>query len=57
MVKGGLGRGPVLRLTLADGRQVGVGLDQISVFPATLDSTARAFSGGRHGVDLTALDN
>ena len=31
-------------------------LDQVTVFPATLDTTVRAFSGGRHGIDLSALD-
>lgn len=56
MAKGGLGRGPRLQLSLTDGRHASVGLNQISVFPATLDSTARAYSGGRHGVDLTALE-
>jgi len=55
--KGGLGRGPQLRLTLADGRHAAVPLDQITVFPATLDSTVRAFSAGRHGVDLSALES
>jgi hypothetical protein len=57
MVKGGLGRGPSLRLDLTDGRQASVALDQVVVYPAVLDNTARAFSAGRHGVDLTALDN
>jgi hypothetical protein len=55
-VKGGLGRSPVLRLTLTDGRQASVPFEQLSIFPATLDSTARAFSGGRFGVDLSAFD-
>ena len=45
-----------LRLTLIDGRQAEVPLDQVTVFPATLDSTVRAFSAGRHGVDLSALE-
>jgi hypothetical protein len=27
------------------------------VFPATLDSTVRAFSAGRQGVDLSALES
>ena len=57
VAKAGIGRGPLLRLDLSDGRQAGVPLDQITSYPATLDSTARAFSAGRHGVDLTALDN
>lgn len=56
VAKSGLGRGPRLQLSLTDGRQASVGLNQISVFPATLDGTARAYSGGRHGVDLTALE-
>jgi hypothetical protein len=55
-VKGGLGRSPRLQIRLADGRTASVALDQVTVLPATLDSTARAYSGGRHGVDLTALD-
>jgi len=56
-VRGRLGRSPVLQLTTLSGSQAGVSFDQIPTYPATLDSTARAFSGGRHGVDLTALDN
>jgi hypothetical protein len=56
-VKGGLRRRPRLRLTTADGRRADVPLDQVTVFPATLDSTVRAFSAGRHGVDLSALDS
>jgi hypothetical protein len=55
-VKGGLGRSPQLALTLTDGRRSAVSLDHVSVFPATLDSTARAYSAGRHGVDLSALE-
>jgi hypothetical protein len=39
------------------GSQASVSFEQIPTYPATLDTTARAFSGGRHGVDLTALDN
>jgi hypothetical protein len=56
-VKGGLGRGPALELTATNGTRARVPLEQISVFPATLDSTTRAYSSGRHGVDLSALDN
>jgi hypothetical protein len=55
-VKGGLGRSPLLRLTLTNGRQASVPFEQLPVFPATLDSTARVFSAGRFGVDLSALD-
>ena len=56
-VKGGLSREPRLRLTTADGRRADVPFDQVTVFPATLDSTVRAFSAGRHGVDLSALES
>jgi hypothetical protein len=56
-VKPGPGKGPVLRLRLVDGRQAAVPFEQITVFPATLDSAVRAFSASRHGVDLSALDN
>jgi hypothetical protein len=56
-VKGGLGRNPQLRLTTTDGRRANVPLDQVTVFPATLDSTVRAFAAGRHGVDLSALES
>lgn len=55
--KGGIDRGPRLRLTLTDGRHAEVPLDQVTVFPATLDSAVRAFSAGRHGVDLSAVEN
>jgi len=56
-VKPGPGKGPALRLTLVDGRQAAVPFEQVTVFPATLDSAVRAFSASRHGVDLSALDN
>jgi hypothetical protein len=56
-IKGGVGRDPRLRLTTVNGRQAEVPLDQVTVFPATLDSTVRAFSAGRHGVDLSALES
>ena len=56
-VKGGMGKDPRLRLTTTDGRRADVPLDQITVFPATLDSTVRAFSAGRHGVDLSAIES
>lgn len=55
--KGKLGHGPQFTVTRGDGQPLAVPLDQLDVFPATLDSTARAYSGGRFGVDLTALGN
>ena len=57
MTGGRLGRSPRFELRRSTGPAVSVPLDQIEVHPATLDSTARAYSGGRHGVDLSALDN
>ncbi len=56
-VAGGLGRGPALRLEWTGGPPGQVPLDQIPTFPATLDTTARAYSAGRVGVDLGALDS
>jgi len=57
ITRGRFGRSPALTLRLIDGRQSQVPLDQVTVFPATLDSSVRAFSSGRQGVDLTALEN
>lgn len=55
-IKGGIGASPRLQLALLDGRTASLALDQVTVLPATLDSSVRAYSGGRHGVDLTALE-
>lgn len=57
VVKGKLGHGPQFTVTRSDRSSLAVPLDQLAVFPATLDSTARAYSGGSAGVDLTALEN
>ncbi len=57
VVPGGLGRAERLVLTTTGGSRAGVALDQVEVHPATLDSTARAYSAGRRGVDLSKLDN
>lgn len=57
VVPGGLGRADRLRLRTQAGATGVVPLDQVVVHPATLDSTARAYSAGRRGVDLTRLDN
>jgi hypothetical protein len=56
-VKGGPGRSANLQLTRTTGERLSVPLEQIDVRPATLDLTARAYSAGRHGVDLAALDS
>jgi uncharacterized membrane protein YqjE len=54
--KGRWPQGPTLRATTTDGRSVEVPLEQLPVLPATVDSAARAYSGGRFGLDLSALD-
>lgn len=55
-VTGPWGRGPRFELSRTNGEPLAVPLNQITVRPATLDLTARAYSAGRHGVDLSALD-
>jgi hypothetical protein len=57
VVPGGLGRADRLRLRAQTGAVGLVPLDQVVVHPATLDGTARAYSAGRQGVDLSRLDN
>jgi hypothetical protein len=57
VVPGGLGRADRLRLRTRAGSLGVVPLDQVVVHPATLDGTARAYSAGRQGVDLSRLDN
>lgn len=54
--KGTWPSGPVLRADCTDGSAVEIPMEQLQVLPATLDSTVRAYSGGRHGLDLSALD-
>jgi hypothetical protein len=48
--------GPLLQLARRDGTTIAVPLEQLAVLPATLDGATRAYSGGRFGVDLSALD-
>jgi hypothetical protein len=53
----GIGAAPLLQLTRTSGPPLTVPFEQLSSRPATLDMTARAYSGGRHGIDLSAFDN
>lgn len=53
---GAWGLSPVLEVTGPRG-SVRLPLDQVGAPPASIDSAARAFSGGRRGLDLSALDN
>jgi hypothetical protein len=55
-VTGRWGRAPRFEVTRHSGEPLAVPLNQMNVRPATLDLTARAYSAGRHGVDLSALD-
>jgi hypothetical protein len=56
VAKGRWPGGPLLQATRVDGSSASVPLEQIPVLPATLDSAFRAYSAGRHGLDLSALD-
>ena len=56
VAKGSWPGGAVLQATRRDGASRSVPLEQLPVLPATLDSTVRAYSGGRFGVDLSELD-
>lgn len=56
-VRGPWGVGPLLQVERTTGEPLSVPFDHITVSPSTIDMTARAYSGGRHGVDLTALES
>lgn len=56
VAKGDFGHGQLLRVTRTGGDAVAVPIRQLPVPLGTVDSVARAYSAGRHGVDLTALD-
>lgn len=56
-VKGPWGVGPLLQVERTSGEPLSVPFDHMTVPPSTIDMTARAYSGGRHGVDLNAFEN
>ncbi|WP_152365625.1 hypothetical protein [Microlunatus speluncae] len=56
-VKGGFLRAERLQLNRTDGEPVSVAFEAMPVRPATIDQTARAYSAGRHGVDLSELES
>lgn len=56
-VKGGFLRAERLQLSRTDGEPVSVAFEAMAVRPATIDQSARAYSAGRHGVDLSELDS
>jgi hypothetical protein len=55
-IKGRWPTGPELSMRQLNGNHVAVPLEQLDIRAGTLDSTARAYSAGRHGVNLAALD-
>lgn len=50
------GHGPHLVVAMRDATTWSVPLDFLDALPGTIDSALRAFSGGRHGLDLSRLD-
>ncbi|AXE39664.1 hypothetical protein JS278_02526 [Acidipropionibacterium virtanenii] len=51
-----MGAGPVLRLEDAAGHRWEVPVSWLDALPGTVDSAARAWSGGRRGLDVSGLD-
>lgn len=51
------GHGYRLEAVGQDGRSLKVPLEALDMLPGTLDAAARAYSYGRHGVDLSAVDD
>lgn len=55
--KGRLGQGCRLRVERLDGSGFDFPLEGLGILPGTLDAAVRAYSAGRHGVDLSLLDD
>jgi hypothetical protein len=51
-----IGAGPVVRLIDAAGNRWEVPVSWLDSLPGTIDSAARAWSGGRTGLDVSGLD-
>lgn len=51
-----MGAGPVLRVEDDAGHRWEVALSWLDALPGTIDSAVRAWSGGRQGLDASALD-
>lgn len=54
---GKVGHGYRLAIIPSQGPGVQLPLEALTLMPGSLDSAARAYSAGRHGVDLRALDD
>lgn len=57
VAKGKLGQGYRLRVERIDGSWFDFQLEGLGILPGTLDAAVRAYSTGRHGVDLSVLDD
>ena len=57
VANGTWGHGYLLRIKRGDEQAFEFPLGGIDILPGTLDSAMRAYSAGRHGVDLSALDD
>lgn len=55
--RGRIGRGYRLRVERVDGSAFDFPLEGLGILPGTLDAAVRAYSAGRHGVDLTVVDD
>lgn len=55
--RGKLGHGYRLRVERTDGSSFDFPLEGLGILPGTLDAAVRAYSTGRHGVDLSVLDD
>lgn len=55
--KGKLGHGYLLRVERDNGSRLDFPLEGLSELPGSLDSATRAYSSGRHGVDLSVVDD
>lgn len=55
--RGKPGHGYLLRIDRTDGSGMSFPLEGLDILPGTLDAATRAYSAGRHGVDLTVVDD
>lgn len=55
--RGRWGHGYALEVRRADGATCAFPLEGLDILPGTLDAATRAYSAGRHGVDLTVVDD
>jgi hypothetical protein len=56
-VRGRLGHGYQLEIRRVDGSVFSLPLEGLDILPGSLDAATRAYSAGRHGVDLSIVDD